>query len=180
MPIMPDIPFVKSRVQGPAFNAIGIVVHKTEAGYQHCLKGFQHGPKAPHFLIGKREYQVAQLVDTSYLAAHVGPGANALYIGIEFESILARPGIHGQDPLVNEDELTPYQMWTGRQIIDWICKTHGIRKVGPPTSSQWRQCGGRWPGVLGHANVAEGGFFKTNHGDTVQFIDMIALEVWPQ
>jgi hypothetical protein len=179
MATMPNIPFVESRIHGARFSPIGLVLHRTESSYAHCLRGFQSGPKAPHFLVGKREGQVVQLVDTSLRAQHVGPGANALYLGIEFESIAAKPHIRGQDPRVIRDELTPFQIATGRDIVDWICKTHGIPKVGPPTSAQWRQCNGHWRGVLGHANVAEGGFFKTDHGDTLQFIDFIALSVWP-
>ena len=180
MPVMPDMQFVKSRVQGPRFTPIGLVLHRTEAGYQHCLNGFTIGPKAPHFLVGKHSGQAVQLVNTDFCAAHVGPGANSIYLGIEFESIPAAKGVKGQDPKVIADELTPFQISRGREIVDWISRIHGIPKVGPPTHSQWKQSAGRWRGVLGHANVAEGNFFKTDHGDTLIFVDFIALSVWPK
>jgi hypothetical protein len=114
---------------------------------------------------------VAQLVDTSTTANHVGPVANDLYLGIEFESI---PG-----PAANLDNLWPHQIDIGRDIVDWICRTHGIPKRGPPTAVQWTNCHGRWHGILGHADVSRGHFFHTTHRDTVQFIDYIALNVWP-
>ncbi len=34
--------------------------------------------------------------------------------------------------------------------------------------------------MLGHANVADGNFFSTDHGDTMIFVDFIALSVWPK
>lgn len=185
MAIMPGIPYRRSAATGATFakgNPVGLVLHRTEAGYDHCLRSFVAGGKgkAAHFLVGKKEGQVAQLVDTGNQAGHVGPGANALYLGIEFESIAARSGVKGQDPNVISDELTPYQVDIGRQIIDWVCRTHGIPKLGPPKSADWRKCKGRWNGVLGHANLAEGGFFSTDHGDTLVFFDFIALSVWPK
>jgi hypothetical protein len=155
-------------------------VNESRGGYQPDLRGFTRGPKAPHFLVGKHTGEVAQLVDTTFSAAHVGPIANNLYLGIEFESIPATPGARGQDPKTIADELTPFQTYQGRDIVDWLCKTHGIPKIGPPTHAQWMQCGGRWRGVLGHANVADGGFFRTDHGDTLIFVDFIALSVWPK
>jgi len=180
MPLIPDIPFARSRVQGARFHPMGLVLHRTEAGYTHCLQGFQAGPKCPHFLIGKNSGQVVQLIDTAFAGAHVGPGANNLYLGIEFESIPARRGVRGQDPLVNKDPLTPFQASIGQDIVRWISATHGIPRVGPPTSAQWRACHGHWHGVLGHANVAEGNFFRTDHGDTLEFMDFVVLAVWPR
>ena len=182
MPIMPGIQFIRSVAQGLPFklgNPIGIVLHRTEAGYNHLLNSFQSGPKVSHFLIGKKDGQAVQFVDSKHKAAHVGPGANALYIGVEFESIPARSGYKGQDPLVILDDLTPFQINIGRDVIEWICRTHFIPKVGPPSSAAWRKCKGHWRGVLGHANVAEGSFFHTDHGDTLQAKDFIALGVWP-
>jgi hypothetical protein len=152
-------------------------LHRTEGSYNHVLVSFQSGPKVAHFLIGKQDGQAVQLVDTSYKAAHAGPGANDLYIGIEFESIPGRT--RGQDPRVIQDDLTPFQISLGRDVIDWICNAHGIPKVGPPSSAAWKKCTGRWNGVLGHANLSEGGFFHTTHGDTLQFKDFIALGIWP-
>jgi hypothetical protein len=179
MPVMPRISFVRSHARGHPFRPIGVVLHRTEAGYQHCLRGFQAGPKTPHFLIGKADGQVVQLVDTSFSGQHVGPGANAVYLGIEFESVAARPHFRGQDPRVIADELTPFQLQAGRAVLDWIAKTHGIPMVGPPSPVEWRQSMGRWNGILGHADVARGGFYRTDHGDTLQYIDFIVLGVFP-
>src|SRR5690242_2488459 len=107
MAIMPEIPYMRAAATGQPFGAgkpIGVVLHRTEGGYAHVLKSFLTGHKAAHFLIGKAESQIVQLVDTDRRAAHVGRGANDLYIGIEFESIPARPGYRGQDPNVISDE----------------------------------------------------------------------------
>src|SRR5262245_3359327 len=143
MPIMPDIPSIRSTTQGPRINPIGIVLHRTGAGYNHLLGSFQSGPKASHFLIGKREKQAVQFVDTGCKDAHVGPIANDLYIGIEFESVPARAGHKGLDPRIIRDDLTPFQISMGRDVIGWICRTHGIPKVGPPSSAAWKSCNGR-------------------------------------
>jgi len=180
---MPGIDYQPAHNPGGRFahgNPIGVVLHKTEGGYDHVLQGFLNGRRNPHFLIGKEELQAVQLVDTDVRANHVGPGANALYIGIEFESIAARRGFeHRQDPNTIADELTPFQISMGRDIVDWICRTHGIPKVGPPSSTAWRVARGHWHGVLGHANVAQGGFFHTDHGDTLLCHDFMALGVFP-
>ena len=40
------------------------------------------GPKSAHFLIGKVPGNAVQLIDTGVVAYHVGPGANALFVGI--------------------------------------------------------------------------------------------------
>ena len=183
---MPDMTFTQAnRVGGPfaAGMPIGLVLHRTESPYNQVLRTMTQGPnprgKSAHFLVGKQDSQVVQLVDTNTVAHHVGPGANQLYLGIEFESITARLGIHGQDPLTNLDNLTPFQIDIGRDIVNWICRMHNIPKNGPPTSQQWANCGGRWNGILGHADVSRGGFFHTDHGDELQFLDYIALEIWP-
>jgi N-acetylmuramoyl-L-alanine amidase-like protein len=164
-------------------NPIGLVLHRTEASYTHLLNAWTIGPNnrgtSAHFLVGKEDGQVTQLVDTSTIANHAGRGANDIFLGVEFESIPARPGIRGQDPLVIQDSFTPFQISIGNDIVDWISRTHNIPKVGPPSHVQWRQCRGHWHGVMGHADVSRGGFFHTNHGDTLQFIDFIALSVWP-
>jgi hypothetical protein len=135
--------------------------------------------KSSHVLIGKRDGEVVQLVDTSDIAHHVGPAANDIYLGIEFESKPARPWIKGQDPLTNQDELTPFQASVGLEILTWLSSFHSIPRMGPPKKSQWMNCKGRWHGVLGHADVASGGFYKTDHGDELMFIDYITLDVWP-
>jgi hypothetical protein len=86
MPLMKEIRFLRTGVKCPPFkhgNPIGIVLHRTEAGYSHLLTSFQSGPKVSHFLIGKQDGQAVRFVDTTYKAAHAGPGANDLYIGIE-------------------------------------------------------------------------------------------------
>jgi hypothetical protein len=64
-------------------------------------------------------------------------------------------------------------------VIDWICRAHGIPKLGPPSATAWRIARGHWHGVLGHANVAQGGFFHTDHGDTLLFYDFMALGIFP-
>ncbi len=65
MALMENVQFVPSRVRGHRFHPIGLVLHRTEAGYQHCLDGFAAGPKAPHFLVGKCSGEAVQLVDTA-------------------------------------------------------------------------------------------------------------------
>lgn len=68
-------------------------------------------------MIGKDTGNVVQFVDTDYIAQHVGPRANEIFIGIEFESILARPQFkNSTDPPVNVDPLTPFQIQTGRGL----------------------------------------------------------------
>lgn len=183
---MGSVPFMQANRVGGAFGRnlpIGLILHRTEASYDHLYNAWVNGPNrrgtSAHFLVGKEESQVVQLVDTGTVANHAGHGANQIYLGVEFESIAARPGVAGQDPLTNLDELTPFQIDIGRDIVDWICRTHNIPKKGPPTAIQWRNCRGRWNGILGHADVSKGGFFHTDHGDELQFIDYIALSVWP-
>jgi hypothetical protein len=172
MPIYAGIDFEASRARGAAFhkpNPIGIVCHRTELGFSQCLKSFLKGPKCSHFLIGKAIGNAVQLVDTNFAAAHV-KGANALYIGIEFESILARPGFeHRQDPLVNADPLTRWQCEIGRQVINFCCKAHEIRLVGPPARWQMAQSRGHFHGVLNHSSLP--GFFPTDHGDALRIDD---------
>jgi len=184
---MGSIDFKQASLTGGPFgrgNPIGLVLHRTEASYSHLLQAWTRGPNprhaSSHFLVGKQDGQVVQLVDTSTIANHSGPGANQLYLGIEFESIPARSGIRGQDPLVIKDEFTPFQISIGQDIVEWISRTHGIPRIGPPSAVQWRICRGHWNGVLGHADVSRGGYFPTDHGDTLQFIDFIALSVWPR
>lgn len=63
-------------------------------------------------------------------------------------------------------------------MIGWICTTHGIPKIGSPSHRQWIQNRGIWRGVLGHANIADGGFYQTDHGDTLFRRDFILLVVW--
>ena len=46
-------------------------------------------------MVGKREGQVTQMVDTRAIAHHAGPGANQIYLGIESESIPAQEGVKG-------------------------------------------------------------------------------------
>jgi N-acetyl-anhydromuramyl-L-alanine amidase AmpD len=181
MPIMPSVNYQKSAVQAKKFHPVGLVLHRTAVmGYQRLVSSFKAGPKSPHFMIGKRDGEVVQLIDTDYRGAHAGPGANALYLGIEFESITSNPKIKGLDPAINADELTPAQICSGRDVIDWICRTHNIPKLGPPSAAQMRQGKGRWHGILSHADVANSGYFHTTHGDTILFIDYIALGIWPK
>src|SRR5439155_21410235 len=117
MPIMPGITVEATRHHGGGFhrpNPIGIVCHRTECSFDRARSGFVRGPKSVHFLIVKVPGNAAQLIDTSVVAYHVGPGANALFVGIEFESVAARPGYeHRTDPLVNGDPLTAYQLDMG-------------------------------------------------------------------
>jgi len=182
MPVYPGVLYQPSRAAAQPFslgNPIGLVLHRTEGHWAHVLQSFSKGPKSAHFLVGKQDGQVVQLVDTAFKAQHAGPGANDLYLGIEFESIPARTGYPGQDPRVIRDELTPFQASIGAELVAWIARTHKIPLIGPPDIRQWLKCKGRWNGVLGHANLATGGFFHTTHGDTLQFIDFIVLNVWP-
>jgi N-acetylmuramoyl-L-alanine amidase-like protein len=164
---------------GPTFrppNPIGIVCHRTEVGYKGALTAFTTGHRgvSAHFLIGKATGNAVQLVDTNTVAYHVGPGANGLYIGIEFESIAARPEFeHRTDPRVNADPLTPFQIDVGRRVIDWLCKTHNIPRSGPPSREQLRAVHGRYHGLLNHADLA--GFFHTDHGDRLRPQDWRAL-----
>jgi len=138
MPVMRDVEFRPARATGPRFVPIGIVLHRTEASYAHLYKSFPVAKKSPHFLVGKRAGEVVQLVDTDHKAAHVGPVANDLYLGIEFESIAARPSFkHRQDPLVNADSLTEFQKRAGRSILQWLSMTHDIPLEGPPNSIEW-------------------------------------------
>jgi hypothetical protein len=165
-----------------AGNPIGLVLHRTEASYAHCLKSFQHKGDNPHFLIGKNSGEVAQMVDTDIIAHHAKDDANQYYLGIEFESIAARKGYeHKQDPLVNADPLTDFQITMGIHIISWICRTHGIPPVGPPGKEAWEKCGGKWRGVLGHADLSQRikgkKVFRTDHGDTMA--DFLALGILP-
>lgn len=117
MPFMTGIPFYGSRVNNAhvRFNAVGLVLHRTEAGFNHLLKSFQTATNAPHLLLGKTVGQIVQFVDIDYRAQHVGPGANDLYIGFIFESIPAYRGYRGQDPLVIQDILNIYQVETGKR-----------------------------------------------------------------
>lgn len=96
-----------------------------------------------------------QLVDTDFRGNPVGPGANALYLGIELESIGARRGFeHSQDPNVVADELTTFQMWMGRQVVNWIRATHNIPKAGPPTAGDWMSSRG-FLRLLGRRSFSE-------------------------
>lgn len=188
---MPGVQFTPSRAHRGPFtrgNPIGLVLHRTEEKWADTLRDFQAGPVTSHFLIGKQEGQIVQLVDTSQSAMHVG-SASSLYLGIEFESITGRKHVRGgQDPRVILDDLTPFQASIGCDVVDWICRNHAIPKVGPPSPAEWRNCLGHWHGVLGHDNLWQRGFFyaikrgrrvSEDHGDTLQFLDFISLGVWP-
>jgi hypothetical protein len=177
---MPGITQLQARHQGALFdppNPIGIVCHRTEGGFNRVLHGFVHGNRrhvSAHFLIGKLSGYAVQLLDTSIRSNHVGPGANELFIGIEFESIEARRGWeHRQDPLVNADPLTPFQIQTGREVINWSCTVHNIRRKGPPDHAEMVQCQGRFNGLLNHSDLT--GFFHTDHGDGLRAADWAAL-----
>ena len=177
MPIMPGITVEATRHHGGGFHRpdpIGIVCHRTECSFDRARSGFTRGPKSVHFLIGKVPGNAVQLVDTSMVAYHVGPGANALFVGIEFESIAARSGYeHRTDPLVNADPLTAYQLDLGRVVINWICKMHNIPKKGPPSRAEMIACRGRYNGLMNHASL--NGFFATDHGDALRMQDWSAL-----
>jgi N-acetyl-anhydromuramyl-L-alanine amidase AmpD len=129
---------------------IGIVLHRTytkrgwKSAYHIGLTGDGDRHVSFHFLIGKLPGYVVQFVDTDYVAWHA-KGGNKKYIGIEFES------------LNNHDPLTGFQLQIGSRVIEWICKTHGIPRVGPPVGRV-----PEWHGVLAHANV-EG----STHRDTM-------------
>jgi hypothetical protein len=149
---MPGIPFAASpfgdKKPFVAPSPLGVVLHRTMAGYSHVKRSFAGRNAAapqvtPHFLIAKRpgaDGGVVQLVDTGYHAAHVGPSprgkradphwesANLLYLGIEFESI-APPDhlpMKTRVALMNADPLTPFQIATGARVIKWLCVTHKI------------------------------------------------------
>jgi len=180
------VPFIQANSVGGPFlrdRPVGLVLHRTEAGYQRCLRTWTRGPNPKqtsiHFLVGKQRGEVAQLIDTGTIAHHAGRQANAFFLGIEFESIPARPGVRGQDPRTNADELTPFQVSIGGDIIRWISQTHGIPRKGPPSAMEWRQCQGRWSGVLSHHDLGKGGFWSSNHGDNLGFFDLMALGVFP-
>jgi N-acetyl-anhydromuramyl-L-alanine amidase AmpD len=177
MAIMPGITFILTTHHGGPFhkpNPIGIVCHRTEGAFGHVFSGFLNGPKSVHFLIGKTPGNAVQLVDTAKVAYHVGRGANALFIGIEFESIAARRGFeHRTDPLVNADPLTPFQRDMGRAVINWLCKTHNIPRQGPPSHAQMAACHGRYAGLMNHASLNR--FFATDHGDALRMEDWAAL-----
>jgi len=178
-----SIPQEQARYHGGLFHApypIGIVLHRTEASYKRVHKGFVEGGKrhvSAHFLIGKHEGEVVQVVDTNQKAYHVGSGANSYFVGIEFESIAARKGIHGTDPLVNADPLTDFQVKTGRKVIEWLCATHGIPRKGPPTKFEMAGCQGLWRGLLNHRDLrlAPAAFPHASHGDALRREDWQAL-----
>lgn len=153
---------------------IGIVCHRTECPFDQARAGFQRGPKSIHFLIGKTPGNVAQIVDTGRIAYHVGPKANNLFLGIEFESRTAGKAFaHSTDPAVNADPLTLYQLDLGREIINWLCKTHNIPKNGPPCHSDMVACRGHYRGLMNHASLNK--FFETDHGDALRLDDWAAL-----
>jgi hypothetical protein len=183
---MSSVPFRQANSWGSAFstgNPIGLVLHRTEGHYRNILNTWTTGPNpggaSAHFLVGKDEGDVVQLVDTSFIAKHVRDDANPFYLGIEFESIPANPHVRGQDPAVIRDGLRLFQIDIGRRIVDWICRTHNIPKVGPPTPQQWQTCQGCWNGILGHQTVASGGFYRTTHGDHLMFNDYMSLGIFP-
>jgi N-acetylmuramoyl-L-alanine amidase len=177
MAVMTGLTIEATRHHGSRFlspNPIGIVCHRTECPFDQARSGFVRGPKSVHFLLGKVPGNAVQLVDTNTVAYHVGPGANAFFIGIEFESIVARPGYeHKTDPLVNADPLTLYQLDMGHAVINWICTTHKIPKKGPPSRADMMRCRGKYGGLLNHASLD--GFFSTDHGDALGMRDWAAL-----
>jgi hypothetical protein len=99
---MPRITQQQARHHGGRFHPpdpIGIVCHRTEGEFDGVLRGFVRGNRRPvsaHFLIGKLSGCAVQLLDTGIRANHVGPSANELFVGIEFESISARLGVRGR------------------------------------------------------------------------------------
>jgi hypothetical protein len=182
---MSQIPFAQARSTHGRFAAgcpVGLVLHRTEGHYDNILHAWTVGPNpdqtSAHFLVGKNEYQVVQLVDTNTVANHVRNDANPFYLGIEFESI-GTAVRHRQDPATNRDPLTPYQYDIGRSIVNWICQLHGIPKVGPPTRDEMRACRGRWNGVLSHYDIARSGLFRSTHEDEIQFADYMGFGIWP-
>ena len=161
-------------------NPIGVVLHKTESsGFQHTLGTFLNGPLSPHFLIGKKDGEVVQLIDTQFQGKHVEL-ANSLYVGIEFCSVPSRKGYeHKQDPTTIRDELTHFQVSAASDIISWISKTHGIPLVGPPSLNEMRACHGHWHGFCNHADVSAVIRGRGQHGEGLLDIDYIALGIWP-
>jgi len=194
---MPSVTFVQANTAVRRFSSrpIGLVLHRTEGHYANFLAkvGSPNPAMNPekhsaHFIIGKNPGEVTQMVDTDFIANHAKDDANVIYLGIEFESIPdTRPKRlqHGQDPATNADWLTPFQASAGWDVVEWVCRTHGIPKHGPPTRAQMRACNGRWQGVLSHNDLSEARdtahakLFRTTHGDELEFLSFMMLGIPP-
>jgi hypothetical protein len=201
MPFMPGIKhsspnFLPGKNFGGVFpwpNPIGILLHRTIAEFRGTLDGFLHPGKDgrnlkrgnAHFLVGKDIGNAVQLISTDCIANHAA-AANKHYIGIEFESIgipLHKkgekvPGLdHGLYVPAIFDELTPFQIVQGGRIIDWICHTHQIPKLGPPSLAELINQKGLWHGVLDHALVSDSKLFATDHGDSIMRRDYERLGI---
>ncbi len=182
MPGVPFVPALNTSGQFAGGRPIGLVLHRTEGRYDHILRAWTVGPNpdrsSAHFLVGKQQGQVVQLVDTTTVANHSKGDANILYLGIEFESI-PTSRVHGQDPATNRDPLTRFQREIGARIVDWISQVQRIPLDGPPSKRAMVSRHGRWHGVLSHNDLSDSGLFRTNHGDEIRFSDFIALGVFP-
>jgi hypothetical protein len=198
MALVPGIRFVQARyTRGPFApgRPIGVILHRTgRANFEGLVESWRVGPTydsgpkkgqakrtSIHFVIGKEDGQVAQLVNTSEAAYHAGL-ANEYYVGIEFVSIAAPAGTPKpqEDKVINADSLTHHQVVAGRRILDWISTTHSIPLVGPPTRHEFATANGLWNGVVSHAIVANSGLFGTDHGDEPIGLDWYILGIWPK
>jgi hypothetical protein len=184
MALMSAIPFQRAAGHTHPFrapNPIGCVLHKTESSsYEHTRDGFLHGPYSPHFLVGQQEGQVIQLLDTQFRGTHVEL-ANDFYLGIEFYSHPSRRGYeHKQDPKTIREDLTPYKVSIGRDIVSWISAEHNIPMIGAPSLKEMRDAHGRWSGFCNHADVSATIPGHSQHGEGLLDADFISLAIWPK
>jgi hypothetical protein len=190
MPQMPNIPFQQALNTHGHFlpgRPIGVVLHRTGAHYEHVVHTWTIGPnpdgKSIHFLIGKHEYQIVQVVDTNTVANHT-QGANPFFIGVEFESIPVDDNLNwsANIPRLTNDPLTVYQASMGNEVLDWISRNHAIPKVGPPSLAQLNACRGRWHGFMSHQDVFKsqpGSGFTTGRSEDILREDYYLFGIWP-
>nr|WP_321984213.1 N-acetylmuramoyl-L-alanine amidase [uncultured Lichenicoccus sp.] len=173
---MPDIRFHATSHHSGNFrlpSPIGLVLHRTDCSFGVALSTFTTDPTggSAHFLIGKKPPNLLQLVDTRQMAWHVkgmgGHSMNALYLGIEFESV------HRGDAVANADPLTQFQKSVGRILIQRLCTSYNIPMRGPPTRHEVALVHGHFSGIMNHGDLTD--FSATHHADRIRIDDWEAL-----
>lgn len=112
---MPGIPFDQGSEAQGSLNPTAVILHRTYgswAGDYSVGVGTGRPGIGFHFLVGKAHGRWVQFYDTRTKCSHAA-GANSWSVGIEFEGR-------------NEEQLTPWQVDAGGQIVRWLSGDVGV------------------------------------------------------
>jgi N-acetylmuramoyl-L-alanine amidase len=106
---MPGIPFDQGSEAQGSLSPTAVILHRTYGSWNGDYSvgvGTGRPGIGFHFLVGKQSGNWVQFYDTRTKCSHCA-GANSWSVGIEFEG-------------KNEEQLTPWQIQAGGEIIRWL------------------------------------------------------------